>query len=254
LTTQNDKLKEWLSPIAIATYIGSIGSIVAVLNKELAVALIVVTTLAAVLLIGNIHFYRRYSRYKRYTEIDHLLHRLTHRTRDYILDLRIETNSLTVEEITASAIKMALSTGADIFTKLTNTQCTASLMLLDDKKLQTVQYCFQVNPERESRRSKELDIGEGIAGQAFATGDLVVWDQNNQAFKQIREDSFSFYTSGFSIPFKAGRNYAGLFNIDSLSVNIFRKSKHKQIAAAIADQIALIIEASNLWSDLHEAN
>lgn len=46
--------------------------------------------------------------------------------------------------------------------------------------------------------------------------------------------------------------YAGLLNIDTLEEDAFSKVAHKQLAAAVADQIGVILECMNLWRDLNE--
>jgi transcriptional regulator with GAF, ATPase, and Fis domain len=253
LKIKPSQLKEWLSPVSIATYLGTIGSYIAFYKDFDALAVAFLEFLAVVLFLSNLYIYRRYARYKRYTMIDSNLHRLTHRTRDFIVELRLTTDRNEAQEKCAAATKGALTTAADIFTTITDSHCTASLMLERDGQLQTFQYCHQVLPERENKPSGKMPSGDGIAGQAFATGDVVVWGESAPSFKSIRPDHASFYRSGMCTPFKAGMKYAGLLNLDSLLENAFQKESHKQLAATLADQIGVIMECMNLWEDLNDA-
>lgn len=249
---QKSNLREWTNPVAIATYIGAIGSYIAYLKEFDLLAITFLSVLVLILTLNNLIVYRRYVKYKRYTTIDTELHRLTHRTRDFIGDLRMTTYIFEAEEKSASAIKGALTTAANIFTLITGDKCTASLMLEKSGALRTYLYCHQVDPERENKPSGEMPSGEGIAGQAFTTGDVVVWGDQANSFRKIRQDHEAFYRSGMSIPFRAGQKYAGLLNIDTLTANAFQKNPHKQIGATVADQIGVIIECNNLWRDLSE--
>lgn len=250
---QMPQFKEWTSPVAIATYLGAIGSYLAYLKDFDLLAIAFLSVLGLILFFSNLLIYRRYVKYKRYTTIDSELHRLTHRTRDFVGDLRLTTDIYEAEEKAASAIKGALTTAANIFTMITEKKCTASLMLEKDGTLRTYLYCHQVDPERENKPSGKMPSGEGIAGQAFTTGDVVVWGSQTNSFKEIRKEHRNFYNSGISTPFKAGMKYAGLLNIDTLTENAFQKEPHKQIAATVADQIGVIMECTNLWRDLSEA-
>lgn len=175
---QNKLFKEWLSPPAIATYLGTIAAYLAYLKDYELLSIAFLAVLCAILFFSNLYIYRRYSRYKRYTQIDAELHRLTHRVRDFVADLRLTSDVSEAQEKTAAAVKGALTTAADIFSTVTNSACTASLMLEREGRLRTFQYCHQVNPERESKPSGEMPAGDGIAGQAFTTGDVVVWGKH----------------------------------------------------------------------------
>lgn len=242
-------LKEWLSPVAIATYLGTGGTLVAFLEKQTLLAVVFLSVLVVLLFLSNLHIYRRYSYFKRCTQIDSDLHRLTHRTRDHVVELRMISNVYEAEEKSAAAVKGVLTTASTIFTTIVGETCMASLMLERNGTLRTVQYCHQVEPERENKPSRALAAGEGIAGEAFAVGDVVVWGDGDPSFKGIRDDHANFYRSGMCTPFKLGLRYAGLLNIDSKKVGAFQKETHKQIAATIADQIGVIMECLSLWRD-----
>jgi transcriptional regulator with GAF, ATPase, and Fis domain len=169
-----------------------------------------------------------------------------------LVDLRLITTEVEAEEKTAAAIKGALTTAADIFTTIINQDCTASLMLERAGFLHTYQYCHQVDPGRESKPSGKMPAGDGIAGQAFATGDVVAWGDSAPSFKGIRPGHEAFYRSGMCTPFKVGLQYAGLLNVDSRLENAFQKESHAQLALAVANQIGVIMECMNLWKDGNE--
>lgn len=244
-------IKEWLSPVAIATYLGTIGSLAALWKDNYVISIVILALLSAVLLISNYLMYRRYSKYKRFTQIDEDLRRLTHTVKEYVLQLRITTNQEEMNELTAGAIKGTLTSAAEIFNRITAASCTASIMMEHNGLLRTEAYCHQVNPQRSVKDSSALQPGEGIAGQALSTGDIVTWGPSTQAFKSIRDDYQKFYTSGISIPIRTSMKYAGLLNIDSKSDGIFIKEHQEEIAHIIADHIGLIMDCRSLWTDLN---
>lgn len=244
-------LKEWLSPVAVATYLGTIGTLAALWKDSFLASTIILALLSTVLLISNLLMYRRYSKYKRFTQIDEDLRRLTHTVKEYVLSLRMTTNHAEMQELMAGAIRAVLTSSAEIFTRITATQCTASIMMERDGLLRTESYCYQVNRERADKESSALQPGEGIAGQAFSTGTVVVWTPSTQAFKAIREDYLRFYQSGMSVPIRTSMKYAGLLNIDSKKEGVFVKERQEEVALVLADLAGLVMDCRSLWKDLN---
>jgi transcriptional regulator with GAF, ATPase, and Fis domain len=247
-------LKEWLSPVAIATYLGTIGTLAALWKDSFVISTVILALLSAVLLASNFLMYRRYSKYKRFTQIDEDLRRLTHTVKEYVLMLRLATSRPEMEEQTAGAIRAVLTSAAEIFTRVTTSQCTASIMMERDGLLRTESYCYQVNRERADRQSLALQPGEGIAGQAFSTGTVVVWGPSTQSFKAIRDDYSRFYQTGISIPIRTSMQYAGLLNIDSKTDGVFIKERQEEIAHVLADLVGLVMDCRSLWKDLNVDN
>ena len=244
-------VKEWLSPVAIATYLGTFGTLAALWKDSFVISTIILALLSSVLLVSNYLMYKRYSKYKRFTQIDEDLRRLTHTVKEYVLTLRMATSRPEMEELTAGAIRAVLTSAAEIFTRVTAVQCTASIMMERDGVLRTESYCYQVNRERADKDSSALQPGEGIAGQAFSTGTVVVWGATTQSFKAIREDYSRFYQSGMSIPIRTSMQYAGLLNVDSKSHGVFIKERQEEIAHVLADLVGLIMDCRSLWKDLN---
>lgn len=247
-------VKEWLSPVAVATYLGTIGTLAALWKDSFVISTIILALLSSVLLISNYLMYRRYSKYKRFTQIDEDLRRLTHSVKEYVLTLRVATSRPEMEELTAGAIRAVLTSAAEIFTRVTETQCTASVMMERDGVLRTEAYCYQVNRERADKESSALQPGEGIAGQAFSTGTVVVWGASTQSFKAIRDEYARFYQSGMSVPIRTSMQYAGLLNIDSKSQGVFIKERQEEIAHVLADLVGLVMDCRSLWKDLNATN
>lgn len=247
---KKDRFKELLSIPAVATYVGTAASIWAIATHYLLQGVIVLSLLSVILLLYNIGMYRRYVHFKRYKVIDAELHRLTHRTHDFLLDLRIANNHGEYDKLAAIATKNALNVASNVFSTLIASPCTASLMLHQKGRLTTSLYCHNVDPQRENTPSKGLDSGEGIAGQAFVTGDAVVWTVEDHTFREIRKDFKRFYLSGISVPFKVGGQYAGLLNVDCKLAAGFDLSSHKELAMSMADVIGLVSEALQLRQDL----
>lgn len=246
----NDRLKELLSVPAIATYFGTAASIWAISTQYLLHGVIVLSLLCVILLLYNLGMYRRYAHFKRYKKIDSELRRLTHRTHDFLLDLRIANGYGEYDKAAAIATKNALNVASNVFSTLLASPCTASLMLHKQGRLITSLYCHNVNPERENNPSKGLDPGQGIAGQAFVTGDAVIWAVNDHNFREIRKEYKRFYLSGISVPFKVGGQYSGLLNVDCGLNQGFSAEAHKDIALCIADVVATISEALELREEL----
>lgn len=244
-------LKEWFSPVAVATYLGTIAGLVSSVKEFYAAATVIFALLSAILLLSNFLMYKRYTRYKRYTLIDEDLRRLAHTVKEFVLALRTTTSAIEMEELTAGAIRGVLTSAAEVFSKVSAVPCTASIMLERGGQLRTETYCYQVAPERVIKESGSLQAGEGIAGQAFSTGDVVVWGPDTRQFKTIRADTEKFYLSGISIPIRTSMKYCGLLNIDCHATGVFVKDRQEQIAHVLADQIGLIMDCRSLWKDLN---
>lgn len=244
-------IKEWLSPVAIATYLGTIGTLAALWKDSFVISTVILALLSCVLLVSNYLMYKRYSKYKRFTQIDEDLRRLTHTVKEYVLTLRMATSRPEMEELTAGAVRAVLTSASEIFTRVTATRCTASIMMEHNGLLRTEAYCYQVNRERADKESLALQPDEGIAGQAFSTGAVVVWSSATQSFKAIRDDYLRFYQSGMSIPIRTSMQYAGLLNIDARSEGVFIKERQEEIAHVLADLVGLVMDCRSLWKDLN---
>lgn len=243
--------KEWLSPIAIATYIAAITAVVALVKEHHLIATTILALLATLLLISTYLTYQRYTKYKRYTLIDEDLRRMTHNAREFVFSLRTTTSAAEVEELTAGTIKSLLTSSAEVFTKITTEPCTASIMLERNGQLRTQLYCHQVSPERTIKTSGALKADEGVAGQALSTGDAVVWGPSTRSFVATREGHERHYLSGISVPIRTSMQNCGLLNIDSRAEEIFRKESHEEICFVLADHIGLVMDCRSLWKDLH---
>ena len=241
---------EFYSLPAMATYLGTAISIWALQSNYLQLALGVVSVLTLFLLLYLIATHRKYRYFKRFKAIDVELHKLSHRTRDYISELRMAENRDEARQISGAATKHALSVASKCFEILIEKPCCSSLMLpRPHKALKTVQYCYNADPQRESIPSDMLSPSDGIAGQAFTSGDVLVWSLGDTRFKEIRNGYAKYYKSGISIPFKAGLVYAGVLNVDCGAESGFDYELHKQVGATIADTVGIIIECLNLWGD-----
>ena len=248
---EDDIKRELFSLPSIATFISAGISIWAYFQSQLLIVVSVLSVLVIILSSYLINVHRKYRKMKRFKEIDEDIHRLTHRMRDYLTELQACLNDNEAKQVIANATKAVLTTSSTIFTKLTAEECVASLMLPDknSRKLNTVQYSFNVDPQREGNDSQGLNPDEGIAGKAFNSGDVVVWNNYDSTFVKIRENHEKCYLSGISIPFKAGYSYAGILNIDCMECSVFSVDNHKQIGAAIADSLGILTEALSIWEN-----
>lgn len=180
---------------------------------------------------------------RKFHEVNQSFHKLTHRSRDYLSDARTATSPNERKDQLDAAIKMALTTASGNFSSLVGTPCSASLMLRQrDGKFRTVYYCHNANPQRESKRSDPLLATQGIIGKALSTGDAVPWSDDDHAFVRTRPDHTKFYKSGICIPFKKSYDYSGVLNVDCCIENGFDYEKHKELGAAYADMLGLLLE------------
>ncbi|MBL8329542.1 MAG: GAF domain-containing protein [Rubrivivax sp.] len=170
-------------------------------------------------------------------------HKLTHRSRDYLSDARTSTSSTELQERLVAAIKMALTTASTTFSQLTGRTCSASVMTKQrDGRFGTWLYCQNANPQRESKPSAPIAATQGIVGRAVTTGDVVAWIDTDHTFFRTRPDHSLFYRSGLCVPFKKSYDYLGILNLDSLDTDAFDYTQHKEIGAAFADQLGLLLE------------
>lgn len=242
--------REIYSVPAIATYVGTGVSVWAVAQHYLLLAVVAMSLVICLLLIYLFFTHKKYRIHRRFRQIDSELHKLAHRTRDYVSELRMAGNVNEARQFSGAAIKHALTVASNCFSRLIGKPCSASLMLrVSHDMLTTVQYCYNTDPQRESRRSSPLPISDGIAGKALTSGDVVVWTKGDPTFIPTRQDFGQYYQSGICVPFQASLTYVGLLNVDTKDENMFSYDMHKQIGAAIGDTIGLIIDALNLWED-----
>lgn len=253
MDTKEDIQKQLFSVPAIATYIGTGFGAWGVFKNNLILATISLGILC-ILLLGYLYVINsKYKKHKRYKEINSELHRLAHRTRDFITLLRCHESESDVLHLVDAALRNALTVASNSFSKLTASNCSASLMLRNNgQNIKTVLYCHNADPQRDSQPSGSLSIDEGVAGKAMSTGNVVVWDKGDSTFKPTRKDYEKYYTSGISIPFKSGFDYMGLINIDTLDRNVFDEKLHQEVGATIADTVGLILGAQDLWKELNE--
>lgn len=243
--------KELFSMPSLATFLSAAIAVWAYHEEELLIAVSTLSVLSILLVGYLLVMHRKYRKIKRFKEIDEEIHRLTHRMRDYLTELQASLDNNEAKQVIGNATKSALTTASNIFTILTGEKCVASLMLPDRNtgKLHTVQYSFDVDPQREGNRSNGLDKDQGVAGLAFNSGDVVVWDNHDSQFVRIRENYEECYLSGISIPFKAGYSYAGILNVDCMACGVFNKREHKQVGAALADALGIITEVLSMWEN-----
>lgn len=243
--------KELFSMPSLATFLSAAIAVWAYRENELLIAVSTLSVLSVLLIGYLIAMHRKYRKVKRFKEIDEEIHRLTHRMRDYLTEIQASLDKNEAMQVIGNATKSVLTTASNIFTTLTGEKCVASLMLPDKTtgKLQTFQYSFDVDPQREGNRSDGLDKDQGVAGLAFNSGDVVVWNNHDPQFIKIRKNYEECYLSGICIPFKAGYSYAGILNIDCISCGVFNKDDHKQIGAALADALGIITEVLSMWEN-----
>lgn len=243
--------KHLYSVPAIATYIGTGIALWSALQNYILGVAVTLGVLSIVLAIYLYFTNQKYKKYKPYKSIDSELHRLCHRTRDFITLLRCADDKNEVMHLADSAIRNALTSASHAFTKLTGHQCSASIMLKQsDGSLKTIQYCHNSDPQRESQPSDCLPTDSGVAGEALSTGNVVSWSKGDPKFDSTRSNFEDYYISGISAPFKSGFEYMGLLNIDCLEINKFNAKEYREISAMIADSIGLILGAKDLWVDL----
>ena len=174
-------------------------------------------------------------------------HMLTHRSRDYLTDARTSPSMSERQDQLSAAIKMGLTTASSNFTNLLGVPCSASMMLRDrNNQFKTVYYCLNANPQRGSKNSDPLNASQGIVGKALATGDVVLWCHRDNTFVRTRSDYEKFYRSGLCIPFKKSYEYQGILNIDCLLDEGFDYDSHKQLGAAYADMLGLLLECDDV--------
>jgi hypothetical protein len=115
-----------------------------------------------------------------------------------------------------------------------------------DGRFRTVYYCHNANPQRESKHSDPLLSSQGIVGKALATGDVVPWGHKDHTFVRTRPDYEKFYRSGLCVPFKKSYDYQGILNIDCLLDEGFNYRSHKELGAAYADMLGLLLECNDV--------
>jgi hypothetical protein len=259
----NEELrKEIFSLPAIATFLGTAIAIWTLVEKNAAMTFSVLATVVFILFGYLFAFHRRNSDHKRRIQslsedlsivskrLHHVslsFHMLTHRSRDYLSDARTSTSKNERQDQLDAAIKMALTTASGNFTHLLGVPCSASMMIRQrDGRFRTVYYCHNANPQRESKGSDPLHASQGIVGKALATGDVVLWGHKDHIFVRTRPDYEKFYRSGLCVPFKKSYVYQGVLNIDCLNDDGFAYEDHKELGAAYADMLGLLLECNDV--------
>lgn len=72
------------------------------------------------------------------------------------------------------------------------------------------------------------------------------WGHRDYAFVRTRPDYEKFYRSGLCVPFKYSYEYRGILNIDCLLDNGFNCENHKELGAAYADMLGLLVECKDM--------
>jgi hypothetical protein len=259
----NEELrKELFSLPSVATFVGTALGIWTLVEKNAALTFIVLGCVVFILFGYLFALHRKSTDQKRriqtllddFESVSHKLqhttlcfHMLTHRSRDYLTDARTSTTVNEGRDQLSAAIKAGLTTTSNNFTKLLGVACSASMMLRQrDGRFRTVYYCHNANPQRESKRSDPLSASQGIVGKAIATGDVVPWSHNDHTFVRIRTEYEKFYRSGLCIPFKKSYEYQGVLNIDCLLDDGFNYGNHKELGAAYADMLGLLLECDDV--------
>jgi hypothetical protein len=239
----------WWSVPAVAAYFGTATAAAAAMSNRWIVATLTLAILCAILGAYLTDVHRKYRLYKPYKKIEKQLRNLSHHTLEYVIRLR-QAPDFECDMLGAIATKNILTDASNMFTVLTNVQCTASLMLPvhpegaklgNERMLQTVQYCHNVCAERERSTGCGIAIGKGAPGHAFASGEVVTWRDTDPNFHSLRLDHKKYYRSGMCIPLKSGFEYIGLVNIDCCAENVFSEKMHRTLGALVGDSISYVI-------------
>jgi hypothetical protein len=247
MNTQAIHRELWSIP-AVSGYIGIALSLWSVIVDRLVYTAIVLTILSIILALYLFAVNRKCKVYKPYKKVDVDVHKLTYHVHDLVTKLRHAPEQEWKMQA-AIATKSVLTDASNMFTTLTGYPCTASLMLpispdngnpVPERLLQTVQYCHNAKPERESQKSSGIAIGKGVPGRAFTSGDVITWRDSDSNFVSTRTEHRKYYASGMCCPIRSGLEFIGLVNIDCLAEDGFSDTLHRELGAAVANAIGFI--------------
>ena len=112
-------------------------------------------------------------------------------------------------------------------------------------------------PTRTSRKAKrkasvalEVEAGQGLIGQAAATGERVLVENVREDTRYRFIDSLPETRSEVVLPLKIGERVLGVLDVQSDQVNAFHPND-LLILSALADTIARAVEGARLYSDVH---
>ncbi|MEN9283135.1 MAG: hypothetical protein RLZZ179_628 [Verrucomicrobiota bacterium] len=182
-------------------------------------------------------------------------HKVSHSVRDFTTQIVVLGRGASTDTLAQELklqIEALLNVSSTIFSELTGHDCIASLMVYDEtNQLSTRFYSSNAPPDRSGNQSSPISTTRGIVGSAFAEGDATRWTLGDLRFIPIRKNYENYYRSGLTIPFKVGRRYAGVLNIDSLIERNFENCTLREAGCAVADAIGIVMGILDLYTKLN---
>lgn len=166
----------------------------------------------------------------------------------------LSTDEKLRDRTVADIFDSTLNSVANVFQRITDTECTASFMVERNDKPQLLKTMLWSNHALTVRRESapQIPIGQGLAGKTFQDGVTRYSNDFEHDLDFLRDVDKSWknhYKSGICVAVKSGEHVQGVLCLDAKRTNVFGQDL-AAVAEMASEALGLALQVSKFFHDL----